>query len=144
MEIDGLQSHVEVDKLTAYIHYSLYALERYESLREADFAGRGEPLEKTDDSQWYNQGAKFLLRTQNSDGSWESKSGLVPDTCFGALFLMGSTRKSLTADSVVRYKSGTLIGGQGFPAAKPIRIREGQVVVRPLDAPLEKALEILG
>ncbi len=129
--------------MTGYVHYALYALERYESLHEAEAAGRSQPIEKTDDSPWYNRGAKYLLRTQKADGSWESQCGAVPDTCFSALFLMGSTRKVLAADSVARYTSGTLIGGKGLPDTSEVRIRDGQVVVRPLEVPFDQIMSIL-
>ncbi len=135
-----VEDKYDVDNLTSYIHYSLYALERYESLRQAESMGRDVSSEKTDDSKWYNRGARFLLRTQNEDGSWESSAGAVPDTCFGALFLMSSTRKTLAATSVARYDGGTLVGGRGMPDADEVRLRDGQLVVQPLDGPLEDIL----
>ncbi len=138
-----IETNVDVNKLTGYPYYALYALERYESLREADAAGRSQPLEKTEQSKWYNRGAKFLLRTQNSDGSWEGQSGLNPSTAFGALFLMGSTRKTLAARSVARYTSSKLIGGKGIPNMPNVRVRAGQVVPMPLDQPLDEVLQIV-
>ncbi len=138
-----LETNVNVDEMTGYVHYALYALERYESLREAEASGRSQPVEKTDESPWYNRGAKFLLRTQKLDGSWESQCGSVPDTCFSVLFLLGSTRKVLAADSVARYTASTLIGGQGLPDTSDVRLRAGQVVVRPLELPLDQVLAIL-
>ncbi len=138
-----IETNVDVDALTGYPYYALYALERYESLREADAAGRAAPQEKTDRSKWYNRGAKFLLHNQNSDGSWEGQTGLNPSTAFGALFLMGSTRKTLAAESVAHYAASNLIGGKGIPNAKNVRVRRGQVVPTPLDKPLEQVLQVL-
>ncbi len=138
-----IEENVDVENLTGYPLYALYALERYESLREAEAAGRAQPLEKTDESSWYNRGARFLLRTQSSDGSWEGKSGIVPATAFGALFLMSSTRKTLSQSSVARYASSQLIGGRGLPATRTVRLRDGQVVRPPLERPLAAVLKIL-
>ncbi len=137
-----IEDKYDVDTLTGHIHYSLYALERYESLREAESIGRAEPSKKSDDSKWYNRGARFLLRTQNDDGSWESGAGAVPDTCFGALFLMSSTRKTLAASSVARYTAGTLVGGHGMPASDEVRLRDGQLVVQPMEGPLKDVLPV--
>jgi hypothetical protein len=138
-----IEDNVDVQNLTGYSHYALYALERYESLREAQAAGRSHPLEKTDESKWYNRGARYLMRTQHVDGSWEGKSGVVPATAFGALFLMGSTRKTLAAKSVARYTSSSLVGGKGLPQGKKLRVREGRVVHPPLARPLPEVLDIL-
>ncbi len=138
-----VEDKYKVDELTSWIYYSLYALERYESLREAAAAGSAEPLEKTDKSKWYNLGARYLLRTQEADGSWESQAGPIPDTCFGALFLMGSTRQTLATAGVMRYDAGLLVAGHGIPRSKALRVRDGRVVVQPLKAPLDQVLQIV-
>jgi hypothetical protein len=138
-----IEDNLDIEDVTGYTHYCLYSLERFESLREADLSGRSDPAEKSEQSKWYNRGVRFLLRTQKLDGSWESQCGAVPDTCFGALFLMGSTRKTLAKSSVARYAADTLMGGQGLPSAAQVRVRDGQVVVRPLDAPLSDVLKVL-
>ena len=138
-----IEDKLNVEKIAGYVHYCLYSLERFESLREADLAGRSDPAEKSEKSKWYNRGVRFLLPTQKPDGSWESQCGVVPDTCFAALFLMGSTRKSLAKSSLAHFTADTLIGGQGLPAAANVRVRAGQVVVQPLAAPLNQVLVIL-
>lgn len=58
-----------------YAYYALYGLE------EIGAASGRKYLGSTD---WYAQGADFLVRTQQDDGSWESN---VPDTSFAMLFL---------------------------------------------------------
>ena len=72
-------------------YYYLYALERYQSLKEL--------ADKTKDPspRWYNDGAKFLLGKQSADGSWTGDGGNLVDTSFATLFLMRSTRKSIRA-----------------------------------------------
>jgi hypothetical protein len=138
-----IENEVDVENITGYTHYCLYALERFESLREADLLNREMPEEKSERSKWYNRGVRYLLRTQKLDGSWESKCGAVPDTCFGALFLMGSTRKTLARSSMVRFHADALIGGKGFPSDAAVRLRDGQVVVQPLPGTLEEILAIV-
>ena len=118
-----IEDKLNVENIAGYVHYCLYSVERFESLREADLAGRSDPAEKSEKSKWYQRGVRFLLSTQKLDGSWESQCGVVPDTCFAALFLMGSTRKSLTKSSLTHYAADTLIGGQGLPAAADVRVR---------------------
>lgn len=120
-----LSENFTVTKPNGFIHYYMYALERYQSFREA---------EDTDNSRgvWYDQGARFLIETQKEDGSWESQAGAVPDTCFGALFLLRSMKKSLER-SRYRYGEGILVGGRGVPAVARPRVRRGQVTVPPTE-----------
>ncbi len=132
-------------KPDAWAHYYLYALERYKSLKEADLQVRPK------NPQWYQDGARFLVDTQDADGGWDKKdkdgksveAGPVPNTCFGILFLVRSTQKSLDKSRIYRYQAGVMVGGSGFPEGQDVRVRDGSVVVKPLDAPLEKILEIL-
>jgi hypothetical protein len=60
----------------AALYYYLYGLERMGVLAHMRFLG------KTD---WYKEGAEFLLHEQEPDGAWER--GSLTDTCFGLLFL---------------------------------------------------------
>jgi hypothetical protein len=62
----------------AYLYYYLYALERVgvlTGLRE--IGGR----------DWYIDGARFVVGSQNRDGSWTAGRDRVPNTCFALLFL---------------------------------------------------------
>lgn len=63
-----------------WTHYYLYALERACSL-----AG----LTRIGPHAWYADGARWLLETQQADGSWAK--GDAVDTCFALLFLKRAT-----------------------------------------------------
>jgi hypothetical protein len=73
---------------TNYFHYYyLYALERAGMLSSTETFGQHD---------WYTIGAKYLLKEQKPDGSWESEketweSSLL-DTCFAILFLRRATK----------------------------------------------------
>jgi len=108
-----------------WTHYYLYALERYWSFREL-IDGPSEHYPK-----WYNDGARYLLRTQKPDGSWQSQSGQVPDTAFAILFLLRSTKKSIERSR--ELGAGLLVGGRGLPKETAgARVRGGQVVAKPM------------
>jgi hypothetical protein len=65
--------------------YYLYGLER---------AGVLGLIHKFGKHEWYDLGARQLIRQQKRDGSWKgsaSTAGLVPDTCFALLFLSRGT-----------------------------------------------------
>ena len=92
--------------------------------------------------KWYNDGARFLIKTQADDGSWTSQCGVVPDTAFGVLFLLRSTKKSI--EKAYTYGDGTLVGGRGLPKDTDlVEVRGGQVVAKPLLGPAEGLLTAL-
>ena len=64
----------------AWYLYYMYALERVGMLYGTERIGSHE---------WYPEGAKVLLESQQDDGSW---GGKVWDTCFAILFLKRATR----------------------------------------------------
>ncbi len=138
-----IEENYKVNDLKTWIHYSLYALERYESLRQADAEASNFQLPPAERNKWYRRGARYLLKTQAPDGHWESNAGPVPDTCFATLFLMGSTRKTLQTSSVVAYRGGKWVGGREIPPGSELRVRDGKLVVAPLKAPLKRVLEIV-
>jgi hypothetical protein len=76
-------------------YYYLYGLERTGILFGADKFG---------DHYWYADGAKFLLKDQNADGSWgrhvkpEEKDRNTQDTCFAILFLKRATRPLVSSE----------------------------------------------
>lgn len=122
-------------------YYFLYAVERYGSIREHS---EGKPLESPD---WYQEGARWLLATQKADGSWwdpnaASQCGVVPDTAFGALFLLRSMRKSI--ERAQSFGRGILVGGRGLPkGTADVTLRDGQVVAKPLSGPAEQLLSAI-
>jgi hypothetical protein len=125
-----------------FIYYYLYARERYESLREADEKGSVK-VEAESAPDWYEKGARFLIDTQEKDGSWVGASGAVPDTCFGALFLLRSTKKTLEKRDERRRQAGVMLAGRGLPPNPNVRVRDGRVTVRPLKATPEEVLAIV-
>lgn len=101
----------------SYECYYLYALERYMSFREML---EGKPITVPD---WYSLGAEKLLETQDEKGSW----GNIPDTAFGALFLLRSMKKTLEKEH--DYGPGIMIGGRGLPKnTDTVMVRNGKVV----------------
>ncbi len=137
---DGASWFVQNDQIDPlpFTHYFLYAYERYRSFREvADNSVDPEPA-------WYNEGAKYLLETQEADGSWFS-SGITRascDTAFAVLFLSRSTKKSLKHAG--RLGAGTLVGGRGLPTGNgPLEMRGGKVIAKPLVGPAEDLLKML-
>ena len=108
----------------AWTFYYLYALERYSSFRELA-AGKAEK-----DPKWYNDGARYLIRTQAADGSWKGQAGLTADTAFATLFLLRSTKKSI--EKTRSLGEGTLVIGRGLPQdTDQVVVRMGKVVALP-------------
>ena len=76
-------------------YYYLYGLERTGILFGSDKFG---------EHYWYPEGAKFLLKDQNADGSWghrtkpEEKDRATQDTCFAILFLKKATRPLVASE----------------------------------------------
>jgi hypothetical protein len=62
----------------AFFHYYLYALERVGVLTGEKHIGGHD---------WYVEGARYLVDTQNRDGSWAGGRDVLPSTCFALLFL---------------------------------------------------------
>lgn len=118
--------------------YYLYAVERYWSVREY-VEGNDSPS-----PSWYQDAARWLMKTQNDDGSWVDKgtvatAGAVPDTAFGALFLLRSMRKSI--ERAKGFGRGTLVGGRGLPkGVTDVVLRQGQIVAKPLSGPAEQLM----
>lgn len=131
-----MQANYRVDPPT-WTHYYLYALERYCSFREAA-EGIADPNPK-----WYNDGARYLLRTQSAKGSWKTSGGETPDTAFSLMFLLRSMKKSI--ERTRSYGSGMLVGGRGLPKdTSTVLIRQGKVVASAELHTMEQVLDAIG
>ena len=91
----------------AWLHYALYARERYESFKDlADGKWADEP-------EWYNDGVRLLQKTQKQDGKWQGQDTDEVATAFAALFLLRSTQKIIS--TITDLGSGAQLGGIGLP-----------------------------
>ncbi len=88
-------------------YYYMYAVERYWAFRELAFAApQAEPA-------WYNAGVEYCRKNQAADGSWHSEYGKPIDTAFAMLFLLRSSKKTVTR---IQKEQGRLSGGKGLSA----------------------------
>ncbi len=114
-----------------WVYYYLYALERYQSFREAS-EGKIEA-----DAAWYDAGVKYILANQQEDGHFQGQCDPVADTSFAALFMLRSTRKSITKARY--YGGGTLVGGRGLPHGEGgAFLRQGRVKRQALEGPADE------
>ena len=73
---------------SGWLHYYLYGVERVGSIMD---------IEKIGNHDWYWQGAKFLVESQNWKGWWYDGSGRYEaSTCFSLLFLERASRFAIT------------------------------------------------
>lgn len=78
------------NKHANWIRYYLYGLERVGALvGEREIGGH----------DWYREGARYLVRTQRGDGSWDSGDDGQPETCYALLFLVKATSPSTGASA---------------------------------------------
>ena len=89
-------------------YYYMYSLERYWAFREL-----AEGIE-TKEPAWYNEGVEYLRRKISSQGSWASTTGVVNgpviDTGFAVMFLLRSSKKTITR---LVIEAGVLRAGKG-------------------------------
>lgn len=100
---------------TYWPYYYMYALERYQTIREHTIG----TIEK--DPQWYNDGVAYLESQQQPDGCWVGSSPTnrhpTADTCFAVLFLIRSFRKIIEKKAL---GAGVLKGHKGFDQIDPV------------------------
>lgn len=120
-----------------YLHYYLYAYERYMTFRY--MAEKIKPLEP----QWYNDGFKYLAETQQPNGSWRGQTGTgaLTDTAFALLFLLRATEKSVQKAETL---SGRLKAGRGLPSdLSDAELRGSQIIRSGLVASAKDMVGIL-
>lgn len=124
-----------------WAHYYLFALERYMSFRESAEVRSG-GRKPGAGPRWYNDGVRFLIKTQAEDGSWTGDARAPIDTAFSVLFLLRSTKQAI--EKARSFGDGTLIGGRGLPKeTSRAEVRRGKVVARPLVGLAEQLLAAL-
>ncbi len=124
-----------------YTLYYMYALERCMTFRELA-EGRMSRSLKGDGPKWYNDGARYLMKKQLTNGSWKDDCQPTADTCFAILFLLRSTLA--TVGKLRPYGDGLLVGGRGLPKdTERAYLKDGEMVVRPLMGPAEQLMKIL-
>jgi len=96
--------------------YHLYTIERFHTFRTA-------ATKTAADDAWYDSGVDYLLKSQQSDGSWATPEGPVPATAFAVLFLMRATRIALPPLDFAG--TGTLVGGRGLPLPQAMGNADG-------------------
>ena len=106
--------------------YYLYGMERLAALSGlVEIAGR----------DWYQDGCDFLLLTQQPDGGWNmDQAGDAADTCFGLMFMVKATEKTLKKTPRPPRKQklggGVLVGARGLPDDLT-KLQVGQVGQKP-------------
>jgi hypothetical protein len=117
------------------LYYGLYGIERIGALAERDTLGR---------LDWFDQGRRFIVSSQQGDGSWNSTHGPEANTVWAILFLTRSTVKSLRRIEIKRLGAGTLLGGRGLPKdLSSLTVAGGRVVSRPMNGAVEGMLAVL-
>ncbi|MEO6810179.1 MAG: HEAT repeat domain-containing protein [Isosphaeraceae bacterium] len=132
-----LGSHFDPEKgiMGHSAYYGLYGIERIGALAERDSLG-GE--------DWFDEGARFALATQQADGSWTGQYGEVNNTVWTLLFLTKSTAQTLKKIEIKRLGAGTLLGGRGLPKdLSSLTVAQGRVVVRPMNGAVDAMLDVL-
>ncbi len=120
-----------------FTYYYLYAFERYASLRELVDGDVGRNFE-----DWYDQGVRFLKRTQNSNGSWAPAPGLNTtrqnSTALAVLFLTRSMQLSLKMKV-----EATMVANEGFPGGDLEERRGGGIVGQDIQRDMNDLLVLL-
>ena len=124
--------------VSAWNYYYMYAFERYAYFRaetEGDM-GRGKM------KRWYDDGVSYLIKEQDSSGSFPQGSNSLEttyvNTSFAILFLVRSSEILVrpTADS-------ELLGGLGFPEDTELSESNGTIQSNDTQQDLSKQLELL-
>ena len=119
--------------------YYLYGLERAASLGN---------YEKVGGHDWYTEGYRVILKSQNADGSWTDIGGATASTCFATLFLMRATEKLVPKAAPPKptpkaptVGGGLQVGGRGLPTdLGNVETTGGNITAKKTDTPLDKLL----
>ncbi|MEJ7638561.1 MAG: HEAT repeat domain-containing protein, partial [Singulisphaera sp.] len=105
--------------------YGLYGIERVGALAARDSLNRVD---------WFEQGRRFILASQGTNGAWNASYGEDMNTVWAILFLTRSTTKTLRRIEIKRLGAGTLLGGRGLPKdLSSMTVAGGKVVSRPMN-----------
>lgn len=136
---DGNQWFVQnyTIRTSAWNHYYLYGLERYQSFRELAEGA------KSKNTKWYDDGFDFLRQTQAKDGSWHGEDNDVVATALSVLFLTRSSGKSISK-IIGDLGEGTLLGGMGLPpSTADLKEKDGKLETTPLSGTVDELLRII-
>ena len=132
---------VDVKGLQKWPLYYLYALERMCALTEIDKFG---------DNDWYADGSAYLVKAQQSNGSWgrpgptgEQSGGTVEGTAFALLFLTKSTARLLnkTLGAPDPLGAGMQAGGRGLSGdLSLVEEKNGRIDQKKIVLPIDKLL----
>jgi hypothetical protein len=114
--------------------YYLYGMERAMALVGSDLIG---------EHDWYAEGARHLVATQGTDGSWDCHNSLQNGSAFGVMFLVRATAKSLKTPRMrATIGGGILAGGRGLPDnLNDVEMVQGEIKVKKLEGEL---VDLLG
>lgn len=113
--------------------YYLYTMERMAALFDTKLiAGR----------DWFREGAAYLMKTQNANGSWRSPAGEFATTSLAVLFFLRTTAKTLNRDVPLDPLGGGLLtGGRGLPEdLNQAVLRDGKVETSKPLGPIDNLL----
>lgn len=133
---NGRVENVDLGTVASQQYYYMYSTERYWAFRElAEGIDTKEPA-------WYNAGVQYCKAKQAGNGSWNSKNGPVIDTAFAVMFLLRSSKKTITR---LVIESGRLTGGKGLSADMSTAkvSASGKVVVADASKATSELLEML-
>lgn len=105
---------------TGWPIYYLYGIERLGAITDTKTFGPHD---------WYAEGARHLLESQEKDGSWKTVGAIGANTCLAVIFLSKATVKTVERRYIPEpVGSGLLAGGRGLPKdLAEVRMRNGKV-----------------
>ena len=118
-------------------HYYLYAMERYQSIRERTIG----TVEK--EPKWYTEGAEYLIEAQKPDGHWVAFPNVhhAADTCFSVLFLIRSFHK--TIEKSLTFGGGLQVAGHELPLDGTLDDSRGGMRSRALTGPAPDLIRLI-